>query len=39
VFLVDLGDLVVARRFRPTVRDTRVELLDEMVKVLRRGVK
>jgi predicted amidohydrolase len=36
---VDLGDLEVARRFRPTVRDTRVELLDEMVKVLRRGVK
>jgi len=36
---IDLGDLEVARRFRPTVRDTRVELLDEMVKVLRRGVK
>lgn len=36
---VDFGDLEVARRFRPTVRDTRVELLDEMVKVLRRGVE
>jgi len=27
---VDLSELDVARRFRPTVRDTRVELLDEI---------
>jgi predicted amidohydrolase len=36
---VDLDDLEVARRFRPTVRDTRAELLDEMANVLRRGSK
>ena len=36
---IDLGDLDVARRFRPTVRDTRVELLDEIGDVIRRGVK
>ena len=36
---VDLGDLEVARRFRPTVRDTRVELLDELGNLLRRGTK
>jgi predicted amidohydrolase len=34
---VDLSDLETARRFRPTVRDTRVELLDEIGEVLRRG--
>lgn len=27
---IDLADIDVARRFRPTVRDTRVELLDEI---------
>jgi len=36
---VDLDDLEVARRFRPTVRDTRTELLDEIGNVLRRGSK
>jgi len=36
---IDLLDIDVARRFRPTVRDTRVELLDEIGEVLRRGVK
>jgi len=36
---VDLADLEVARRFRPTVRDTRAELLDEIGSVLRRGEK
>lgn len=34
---VELDDLDVARRFRPTVRDTRVEVLDEIGVVLRRG--
>jgi len=34
---IDLDELEVARRFRPTVRDTRVELLDELGTVLRRG--
>jgi predicted amidohydrolase len=34
---VDLADLDVARRFRPTVRDTRVELVDEIGAVLRHG--
>lgn len=34
---VNLADLETARRFRPTVRDTRVELLDEIGDVLRRG--
>ncbi len=34
---VDLSDLDVARRFRPTVRDTRVEILDEIGNVLRKG--
>lgn len=34
---IDLGDLEVARRFRPTVRDTRVEILDEIRSVLRTG--
>lgn len=32
---IDLSDLDVARRFRPTVRDTRVEILDEIGEVLR----
>jgi predicted amidohydrolase len=36
---VDLADIEVARRFRPTVRDTRPELLDEMATVLRTGRK
>jgi predicted amidohydrolase len=36
---VDLGDLDVARRFRPTVRDTRAEIMDEIGTVLRRGAK
>jgi len=36
---VDLADLEVARRFRPTVRDTRPELLDEIATVLRTGRK
>jgi predicted amidohydrolase len=36
---VDLDDLEVARRFRPTVRDTRTELVDEIGRVLRRGSK
>jgi predicted amidohydrolase len=34
---VDLADLDIARRFRPTVRDTRAELLDEIGSVLRHG--
>jgi len=34
---VDLADLDVARRFRPTVRDTRPELLQEIVSVLTTG--
>ncbi len=36
---IDLSDIDVARRFRPTVRDTRVEILDEMGTVLRSGKK
>ena len=36
---VDLSDIDVARRFRPTVRDTRAELLDEIGAVLRKGGK
>ena len=36
---IDLSDIEVARRFRPTVRDTRPELLDEIGAVLRRGGK
>ncbi len=32
---VDLGDIEVARRFRPTVRDTRVEIVDEIGAFLR----
>lgn len=34
---IDLADIDVARRFRPTVRDTRVEVLDEIGAVLRTG--
>ena len=34
---IDLAEIDVARRFRPTVRDTRVELLDEIGFVLRTG--
>jgi predicted amidohydrolase len=36
---IDLSDIEVARRVRPTVRDTRVELLDEIGSVLRKGRK
>lgn len=36
---IDLDDLEIARRFRPTVRDTRAELMDEIGNVLRRGSK
>ncbi len=36
---VDLGEIEIARRFRPTVRDTRVEILDEIRSVLRTGKK
>ena len=36
---IDLSDIDVARRFRPTVRDTRVEILDEIGDVLRPGRK
>jgi len=36
---IDLSDIDVARRFRPTVRDTRVEILDEIGGVLRSGRK
>jgi len=32
---VDLGDIEVARRFRPTVRDSRAEILDEIGSLLR----
>ncbi len=34
---IDLGEIEIARRFRPTVRDTRVEILDEIRSVLRTG--
>ena len=34
---IDLGEIDVARRFRPTVRDTRVEILDEIRSLLRTG--
>ena len=34
---IDLSDIDVSRRFRPTVRDTRVEILDEIGTVLRTG--
>jgi predicted amidohydrolase len=36
---IDPSDIDVARRFRPTVRDTRVEILDEIGDVLRSGRK
>lgn len=36
---IDLDDIDVARRFRPTVRDTRVEIIDEISDVLRTGRK
>jgi len=36
---IDLDDIDVARRFRPTVRDTRVEIIDEIGNVLRTGVR
>jgi len=32
---IDLSDIDVSRRFRPTVRDTRVEILDEIGTLLR----
>jgi len=34
---IDLSDIEVARRFRPTVRDTRAEVLDEIGVALRKG--
>jgi predicted amidohydrolase len=34
---IDLADIEVARRFRPLTRDTRPEILEEMVSVLRKG--
>jgi predicted amidohydrolase len=34
---IDLSEIDVARRFRPTVRDTRAEILDEIRTVLRTG--
>ena len=34
---IDLGEIDIARRFRPTIRDTRVEILDEMRSLLRTG--
>lgn len=37
--VINLSELSIARRFRPTVRDTRAELLDEIGNVLRRGEK
>lgn len=36
---VDLAEIDVARRFRPTVRDTRAEIIDEIGKVLGAGGK
>jgi predicted amidohydrolase len=36
---LELSDLDIARRFRPTVRDTRAELLDEISGLLRRVEK
>lgn len=36
---IDLSDIVVARRFRPLVRDTRPEILDEIGSVLRKRKK
>jgi len=32
---INLGDIDVARRFRPTVRDTRVEIVEEIGSLLR----
>jgi predicted amidohydrolase len=32
---VDFGDIAIARRFRPTVRDTRVEIVDQIGALLR----
>jgi len=34
---IDLGDVEIARRLRPTIRDIRPEILDEIGAVLRRG--
>jgi predicted amidohydrolase len=34
---IDLGEIDTARRFRPTVRDTRVEIIDEIQSLLRTG--
>ncbi len=36
---IDLSDIDVARRFRPLVRDTRPEILDEISSVLRKKRK
>lgn len=32
---IDLGDIAVARKFRPTVRDTRPEIMDEIGSLVR----
>jgi predicted amidohydrolase len=37
--VIDLADIDIARRFRPLLRDTRPELLDEIGSLLRRGSK
>jgi predicted amidohydrolase len=34
---VDLSDIDIARRFRPTVRDSRAEVLEQISAVLRTG--
>jgi predicted amidohydrolase len=34
---IDLGDVEIARRFRPVVRDSRPEILDQIGSVLRSG--
>lgn len=34
---IDLGDIDIARRFRPVVRDSRPEILDQIGSVLRSG--
>lgn len=36
---IDLQDLVTAREFRPTIRDTRIELFFEMQKLLQDDVR
>jgi len=34
---IDLADIDIARRFRPVVRDSRPEILDQIGSVLRSG--